>query len=112
MWQALFEQYADKNVVLISVGLDALGAEACRPFIEAANPTHPSLIDQHHVLANLYGVTNIPQSFWIDENFMIVRPVESAPPPPGDAPPPPAELPPELPDRMRDILVEASKIRS
>ena len=33
-----------------------------RPFIEAARPTHPSLIDAHHVMAELFGVINIPQS--------------------------------------------------
>lgn len=52
---------------LVTVGLDALGGAGCRGFIEAAKPEHPSLIDQHHVLADLFGVINIPSSVWIDE---------------------------------------------
>ena len=31
--------------------MDTLGAEGCRAHIEAAEPTHPSLIDTHHLLA-------------------------------------------------------------
>ena len=82
MWQNLREAYKDQNFELVTVGLDTLGAEGCRAFIEAANPGHPSLIDQHHVMADLFGVVNIPSSIWIDENGMIVRPAEAAPAPP------------------------------
>ncbi len=45
------------------------------------SPTHPSLIDRHHAMAELFGVINIPNSVWIDEQGMIVRPAEAAPPP-------------------------------
>ena len=110
MWRVLRDHYAGRGVELITVGLDALGAEGCRASIEAAAPTHPALIDQHHVLANLYGVVNIPQAIWIDEAFNIVRPVHSAPPPPSDqpaAPPPPMDA---VPERMIAIMTEASKI--
>jgi len=109
VWQALREELHPQGVELVTVGLDALGAEGCRPFIEAARPTHPSLIDAHHVLADRFGVINIPQSIWIDEQGIIVRPAEAAPRPPTA----PAELPPmpaELPQRMQEIMVEAAQI--
>ena len=62
------------------------GAEVARPFVEAAASTHPSLIDQTHYMDARFGVTNIPQAMWLDENGMIVRPPESASPMPiGDA---------------------------
>jgi hypothetical protein len=83
VWQALRNEYHPHGFELVTVGLDALGADGCRAFIEAAKPEHPSLIDRHHVLAELFGVINIPQSIWIDENGMIVRPAETAPAPPG-----------------------------
>ena len=51
-----------------------------RPFVEAAASTHPSLIDQSHYMDARFGVTNIPQVMWIDENSMIVRPPEPASP--------------------------------
>jgi len=51
--------------------------EAARPWIEAANPTHPSLIDQNHEVSSLYNMVNVPQCVWIDENGIIVRPPET-----------------------------------
>ena len=51
MWQALRNEYHPHGFELVTVGLDALGADGCRAFIDDAKPEHPSLIDRHHVLA-------------------------------------------------------------
>lgn len=110
MWQALRDELHPQGLELVTVGLDALGADGCRGFIEAAEPTHPALIDQHHVLANAFGVVNIPQAIWIDEQGMIVRPPEAAPAPPKDDPGISMDLPPELPERMQAMMAEAVKI--
>jgi hypothetical protein len=45
-----------------------------RPYIEAARPTHPSLIDTEHVVADLYRMINVPTAVWIDERGRIARP--------------------------------------
>ena len=45
-----------------------------------AQPEHPSLIDQAHVLDELFGFVNVPNGVWIDEDGMIVRPAEPAHP--------------------------------
>jgi hypothetical protein len=111
VWQALRNELAPKGFELVTVGLDTQGDAGCRAFIEAAKPQHPSLIDRHHVFADLFGITNIPMSVWIDENGMIVRPAETAPAPPPPAGAPARVLPPDLPQRMVDILSEATKIR-
>lgn len=111
MWQALRSELKPKGLELVAVGLDVLGAAGCREFIEAAKPEHPSLIDQHHVLANLYGVINIPSSVWIDEQGMIVRPAEAAPAPPSDGPG--MELPQgDIPQRFLEMGGEAMKIQA
>ena len=52
------------------------GPEASRPYIEAANPQHPSLLDPTHQMDALFGVVNIPNVVWIDEQGVIVRPAE------------------------------------
>ncbi len=112
MWQALRDELHPKGFELVTVGLDTLGGEGCRTFIEAARPAHPSLIDAHHVLADLFGITNIPMSVWIDENGVIVRPAETAPAPPRAGPPPGVNLPGEMPQRFVEMMTEAAKIRS
>jgi hypothetical protein len=62
-------------------------------------------------MAELFGVINIPQSVWIDEHGMIVRPVETAPAPPTANREPPPAPPGELPERFRDIMSEAARIK-
>ena len=109
MWQAFRNEVHTRGLEIVTVGMDTLGAESCRPFIEAANAEHPSLIDINHVMAERFGVINIPNGIWIDEEGIIVRPAEPAPVPGGKTPPPSAP-PVGLPQRMTDILTEASKI--
>ena len=44
----------------------------------AAVPTYPCLIDERHVVAELYNMVNVPTAVWIDEEGRIVRPQEPA----------------------------------
>ena len=62
--------------MVISVAIDR--AEAARPWIEAAHPTHPSLVDPRHRVADLYNMVNVPTVVWIDERGRIVRPNDVA----------------------------------
>lgn len=77
MWQELYESLKDRGFVVIAVALDSRPADPL-PWIEAANPTYPCLIDRDHRLAALYGMVNVPQAVWIDEAGRIVRPAEAA----------------------------------
>jgi AhpC/TSA family len=74
VWQALHEELAPRNFTVITVAMDAGGAHDVRQWIEAAKPTHPSLIDTRHLVAELYGWVNVPSNAWIDEEGRIVRP--------------------------------------
>ena len=112
MWQELRNELHPSGFELVTVGLDTLGDAGCRAFIEAARPEHPSLIDRHHVMADLFGVINIPSSIWIDESGVIVRPAEAAPAPPQATPiAPRLTLPGKPPQRFVEIMAEAAKIR-
>jgi hypothetical protein len=62
----------------VTVALDAGGVEAAGPFIDAATPSHPSLIDSKHAMDDAFGVVNVPSGIWIDEQGVIVRPPEPA----------------------------------
>ena len=78
VWQQLFDSLADTNFMVVAVAEESRGAEASRPWIDAASPTYWSLIDPEHRVASLYGMVNVPQAVWIDEHGVIVRPPESA----------------------------------
>ena len=43
--------------------------EAARIWVDEAKPTYPVLIDQQHVLSDLYNMVNVPQAVWIDEQW-------------------------------------------
>src|SRR5262245_14228681 len=62
---------------VITIALDK-DPESARPWIEAARPTHPALIDARHVVADLYNMVNVPTTVWIDEADRIVRPNDVA----------------------------------
>ena len=82
---------------MLAVALDSAGAAAVRDFIRppqqnramlavmawegeladrAAPPRYPCLIDERHVVAELYGIANVPTAVWIDEEGHIARPPE------------------------------------
>lgn len=77
MWQELYESLKDRGFVVLAVALDSRPGDPL-PWIEAARPTYPCLIDRDHRVAALYGMVNVPQAVWIDEAGRIVRPTESA----------------------------------
>ena len=93
--------------------LDSMGVEAARPYVDRAQPEHPTLMDPAHLVDERLGVTNIPNSVWIDEQGRIVRPAEPAwPDAPegagggGSAPAAPAENP----TRLEDMMATAGRI--
>jgi hypothetical protein len=65
-----------KGLEVVTVSLELSGRDASLPYIEAARPEHPSLLDPGHQVDTLLGVVNIPNVVWIDEQGMIVRPAE------------------------------------
>ena len=77
-----------------------------RPWIDAAVPTHPSLIDTEHATDEAFGFVNVPMAVWIDEDGMIVRPAEQA----SIEERLERDVPDALPDRLKTMLGEVNKI--
>jgi hypothetical protein len=107
VWQELRSELHPHGLEIVTIALDAGGAEAAGPFIDRANPEHPALIDETHLLGRVLGIVNVPSGVWINEEGTIVRPPETAFP--GkvtlpDAPPAPS---PEL----SEVIEETMKIR-
>lgn len=96
----------------MTVALD-VDADAARPFIEAAHPEHPSLIDSAHVVDEKFGMVNVPNGVWIDEDGMIVRPAEPAHPGLNDVTDSFRKIDlSTVPPDVADVLREAQKIRT
>lgn len=113
MWQELREELVPQGVEVLTVALDSGGAEAAGPFIDAANPRHPSLIDATHRLDELLGINNVPMGVWIDEQGTLVRPPEIAHPGTSVLRDMLAEhgVPQDAPPLLLETLAEAAKIR-
>ena len=97
MWQALHTELEPAGVTIVTVALDS-DPTLAHPWIDAAAPTHPSLIDRAHSLGPLLGFVNVPMAVWIDEQGVLVRPPEAANVQPNGLKGRP--LPEGLPDRI------------
>jgi hypothetical protein len=62
----------------VSIAEESKGRETALPFVEAAKPGYPVLLDEQHVVASRYGTRNVPAGVWIDEKGRIVRGPEVA----------------------------------
>ena len=77
MWQNLHAELKDQNFTVFAVAMDSR-PESARPWIEAAKPDYPCVIDRNHHVADLYNMVNVPQAVWIDEEGRMARPPETA----------------------------------
>jgi hypothetical protein len=106
-WQALHAELESKGLTVVTVALD-VNPEHTYKWIDAASPTHPSLIDTAHVTDELFGFVNIPMAVWIDETGTIVRPAEGASI--ERSPLRDMEIPEGLPERLERMFREVKKI--
>ena len=106
-WQALHLELEPKGLTVVTVALDVDPAHTYS-WIDAASPTHPSLIDTTHVTGELFGFVNIPMAVWIDESGTLVRPAESASI--ERSPLRDMDIPEGLPERMTRMFTEVKNI--
>jgi glutathione peroxidase-family protein len=102
VWEVLYRELRDDGFEIVAVALDTGGAPAVEPHIrcedlsetsdalrsvmgwsedlwrERSAPTYTCLVDQEHLVADLYGMNNVPVAVWINEEGRIVRPAEPA----------------------------------
>lgn len=77
MWQQLQNELGDHGFTVIAVALDA-DLDAVREWATVEPLSFPVLIDRDFVVAERYGIVNVPASVWIDEDGKVVRPADTA----------------------------------
>ena len=77
-WQKLYQELKGKNFEIVSVAQDTGGAKDAGPWITREKLDYTVLIDDQHVVTQLYGMVNVPTAVWINEQGRIVRPGEVA----------------------------------
>ncbi len=71
-WQAFYEKHRENNVIVVAAAIDIQGAEAARPYIEAAGAEYVNLIDANNLLGELFGLRAVPNTLLIDEKGRFV----------------------------------------
>ena len=66
----MYERHGD-DVTLLSIAVDAQGADKARPFAEKAGATFTTLVDERNLLGQLYGFKAIPNGYLIDESGVV-----------------------------------------
>ena len=77
MWQHLQNELGADGFTIIAVALDA-DKDAVRKWATVEPLTFPVLIDSDFVVAERYGIVNVPASVWIDEDGRVARPADQA----------------------------------
>jgi peroxiredoxin len=72
-WRALHDELQGAGLTVMTVSQDIRAADA-EPYITRAEPSHPALLDEDHVVSHRYGLINVPTAVWIDEDGRIARP--------------------------------------
>ena len=77
-WQIFYHELKGKSFEIVSVAEDTGGVKDAGQWITKANPEYTVLIDQEHLVTQLYSMVNVPTAVWINERGRIVRPNEVA----------------------------------
>jgi hypothetical protein len=76
VWQQLHDELSPLGLTIIAVAIDADDA-GVREWATKTEFTMPIVIDRNFVVADAYGIVNVPATVWIDERRRIVRPAST-----------------------------------
>lgn len=70
--QKAHELFREKDVVILAISIDGLGARAVTPFMAEHGYSFLSLIDQTMAVARQFGVRLVPTTYVVNREGMIV----------------------------------------
>jgi hypothetical protein len=73
--QQLYERLHGRGLEILTVSLDALGAQVVAPFMQSHRLSFPTLLDTTNLVQRLYRTTGVPESFIVDKRGILVEKV-------------------------------------
>ena len=70
--EATWQRYRDHGVVVIGVNVQDLVPQALR-FLQETKTTYPMVRDRDNTVYRAYGLTGLPETFFVDRSGKIVR---------------------------------------
>ena len=72
VWQEFYSNHSDANVEVVTVAIAAQGAAKARPYVQRANATFTTLVDEANLLSGLFGFKAAPNGLLVDEQGVLV----------------------------------------
>jgi len=66
VWQEFYTKYQNDDIEVVTVAIDAQGAEKARPYVKKANATYITLVDESNRLSQLFSFKAIPNVLLMD----------------------------------------------
>lgn len=70
-WQRFYEAHRSDQFELVSIALEHTGADAARPFVQAADTRFPTVVDEHGALSTVLGYKAVPNGVLVDQDGVI-----------------------------------------
>ncbi len=70
--EATWQRYRDQGVVVVGINVQDLVPEALR-FLRETKTTYPMVRDKDNTVFRAYGLTGLPETFFVDRSGKIVR---------------------------------------
>lgn len=70
--QKAHDLFTPKDVVVLTISIDGMGARAVAPFMAEHGYTFPSLVDQRMEVARQFGMRLVPMTYVLNQEGKIV----------------------------------------
>ena len=71
VWQRFYEEHQSEGIELLSVAMDAQGADRALPYVQRASASFTTVVDEANLLGQLYGFKVVPNGFLIDGDGVV-----------------------------------------
>jgi peroxiredoxin len=71
--QRLYERMQPRGLRVVTISVDALGAQVVVPFMHKYQLTFPALLDPQGTVERLYHTAGVPESFIVDKQGRLVE---------------------------------------